>query len=152
MNAANTADDDALLRVYNQELIALSAQADKPRRLVKPDASAKAISPICGSEVTIELTVQNDKVTGFGYEVEACALTKSAVAVMAKAIVGKTRPEIAQAGLELQSMLSGGAAPRGDWAGLKILEPVVDYKARHNAIMLPFEAVDAALAKIKELM
>jgi NifU-like protein involved in Fe-S cluster formation len=142
-------DDDALLRVYNRDLMALSAQAETPKHLSKPDATAKAVSPICGSEVTIELTVNNGKVTGFGYEIEACALTKSVVAVMARAITGKTRKEIAEAGTALRAMLENNAPPpSGDWADLKILQPVIEYKARHNAMQLPFEAVEKAFKNI----
>ena len=141
-------DDDFLLRVYSQELISLSEQAGTERHLVKADATARAISPICGSEVAVELALQDGTVTGFGYEVEACALTKSVVAIMASAILGKTQGEIAQAGKALRAMLEDGASPpTGDWAVLKILAPVKDYKARHNAILLPFEAVEKAFQR-----
>jgi NifU-like protein involved in Fe-S cluster formation len=34
--------------------------------------------------------------------------------------------------------------PSGDWVELKILTPVIAYKARHETIMLPFEAVEKA--------
>ncbi|MBI3440201.1 MAG: iron-sulfur cluster assembly scaffold protein [Proteobacteria bacterium] len=139
-----TTDDDALLRVYNQELLALSAQAEKPIHLAEPDVMARAVSPICGSEVTVELTLKNGRVASFGYEVEACALTRLVVAVMKKAIVGKTRQDIAQAGDELRGMLEGGPPPTGDWAGLKILIPVIEYKSRHDSILLPFEATEKA--------
>ena len=133
------------MRVYNHALIELSAQAETPRHLDKPDVAAKAVSPICGSEVTVELTLRDNKVADFGYEVEACALTKSVVAIMKTAILGKTREEIARAGEGLRAMLEGGAPPAGDWAALKILAPVREYKARHNSILLPFEAVEKAL-------
>ncbi len=140
-------DDDSLLRLYNQELIALSGQASSPRHLAKPDAAARAVSPICGSEVAVELALKDGRVHDFGFEVEACALTKAVVAVMARAIIGKTREDIAAAGKSLKNMLEGKvAAPAGDWGALKILAPVADYKARHNAILLPFEAVDKAFA------
>ena len=138
-------DDDSLMRVYNQELVALASLADAPCHLARAEFAAKAVSPICGSEVTVELALQDDRVTGFGYEVEACALTKAVIAVMKTAILGKTRPEIAQAGEELRAMLEGGTPPDGDWAGLKILRPVTEYKARHDSILLPFEAVEKAL-------
>jgi len=105
---------------------------------------ARAVSPICGSEVEIFLTVQGETVTGFGFEVEACALTKAVVAVMAKAIIGKTRTDVVKAGKAMEGMLAGGPLPPGDWALLRILEPVKDYKARHNSILLPFEAVEKA--------
>ena len=140
--------DDALTAVYNQSLITLSAAADIARRLEHPALSAHAISPICGSEVTIDLTLEDDRITGFGFDVEACALTKTVVAVMAKAIIGKTQKDVAAAGAALADMLAGKPAlPQGDWAELKLLAPVKDYTARHNSIMLPFEAVEKAFRK-----
>lgn len=139
------ADDDKLISFYNQELIALSGDAALPQLLDKPDLSAKAVSPICGSEIEVQLKVKNDRIEAFGFEVEACALTKSVVAVMKKAIIGKTRADVKRAGEELEAMLDGKpVVPSGDWAKLVILEPVKDYKARHNSILLPFEAVEKA--------
>ena len=138
-------DDDKLISFYNQELIALSGEAALPQLLDKADISARAVSPICGSEIEVQLKLSGDKITGFGFEVEACALTKSVVAVMRRAIIGKTRADVARAGAELEAMLDGQAVvPSGDWAKLVILEPVKDYKARHNSILLPFEAVEKA--------
>jgi NifU-like protein involved in Fe-S cluster formation len=138
-------DDDRLLALYNAELIALAGRAMLPKRLDAFDAQARAVSPICGSEIEVEIKLQNGRVTAFGFEVEACALTKAVVAVMADAIIGKTRDDIARAGRELEDMLSGAAVlPSGDWHRLSILAPVQDYKARHNSILLPFEAVEKA--------
>jgi NifU-like protein involved in Fe-S cluster formation len=138
-------EDDSLVAVYNEELIKLSGQAALPKLIPNPDREAKAVSPICGSEVTVQLKLDGDVITGFGFEVEACALTKSVVAVMAKAIIGKTRHDVAMAGEDLEEMLDGKAViPAGDWEKLAILAPVKDYKARHNSILLPFEAVEKA--------
>jgi NifU-like protein involved in Fe-S cluster formation len=146
----NMDDDDKLISFYNEELIALSGQAALPQHLDRPDLSARAVSPICGSEIEVELNLEGDKITGFGFEVEACALTKSVVAVMKKAIIGKTRQDVIRAGDELEAMLDGKAVvPSGDWAKLVILEPVKDYKARHNSILLPFEAVEKAFGSKK---
>lgn len=140
-----TLDDDSLLSVYNAELISLSGQAAVPKPLDKYDASAKSVSPICGSEITVQMTLDGERIKSFGFEVEACALTKSVVAVMAKAIIGKTRADVARAGNELEAMLDGQPVfPSGDWDKLRILEPVKDFKARHNSILLPFEAVEKA--------
>lgn len=140
-----TLDDDRLVAVYNEELIALSGEAMLPKPLDSFDISAKSVSPICGSEVAVQLRLDGERVKAFGFEVEACALTKSVVAVMAKAIIGKTRADVSRAGRELEAMLAGELVfPAGDWEKLRILEPVKDYKARHNSILLPFEAVEKA--------
>jgi NifU-like protein involved in Fe-S cluster formation len=138
-------DDDRLIAFYNAELIALSGEAAIPQHIDKPDLKARAVSPICGSEVEVELKVAGNKITAFGFEVEACALTRAVLAVMKRAIIGKTREDVARAGAELETMLGGHLVlPSGDWARLQILEPVKDYKARHNSILLPFEAVERA--------
>lgn len=138
-------NDDSLVAVYNEELIRLSGEAAVPRHLENPDMTAKAVSPICGSEITVELKTEGERVTDFGFEVEACALTKSVVAVMRKAILGQTRADVARAGRELEAMLNGETVfPSGPWAQLAILAPVKDYKARHDSILLPFEAIEKA--------
>ena len=144
------ADDDSLLSLYNAELIALSGQAALPHALDEFDIAARSVSPICGSEVYVQLKLDGDRVKDFGFEVEACALTKSVVAVMRNAIIGKTRADVARASDEMEAMLNGDLVlPSGDWAKLVILEPVKDYKARHNAILLPFEAVEKAFSTKK---
>lgn len=141
-------DDDRLLALYSQELKELAAQVETPRILGKADLEARAISPICGSEVGVQLRLTGGKITDFGYDIEACALTKAVVAVMKSAIVGKTRAEVAAAGETLRHLLAGTEpGPAGDWAALKILAPVRDYRARHNAILLPFAAVEKAFEK-----
>lgn len=142
--------EEDFLHLYNQKLIAMAAETETPRRLGAGKLEAKAISPICGSEVTVNLSVKNEKVVEFGYEVEACALTRAVVAVMKKAILGKTRAEIAAVGDELRNMLEQGTPPpKGEWSSLEILVPVREYRARHNAILLPFEAVEKAFKKMK---
>ena len=140
-------DDDSLLQLYNSELMALSAQVAAPKCLNCPDAKATVVSTVCGSEVTIELSLTGDMVEAFGYTVEACSLTKAVVAIMARTVPGKNRQEIASAATALREMMAGTAPPPGgDWAELKILAPVIGYKARHDTIMLPFEAIEKAFA------
>ncbi len=143
-------DDDTLLQLYNRELMALSSQVAAPKTLDRPDAKATVVSAICGSEVTVELSLKGDKVEDFGYALEACTLTKAVVAIMARAVPGKNRQEIAHAGAALREMMAGTAPPPdGDWSALKVLTPVIEYKARHDTIMLPFDAIEKAFAERK---
>lgn len=142
-------EDPALAKVYNRRLLDLSAGAETVQRLSAPQYTARAVSPICGSDITVDIGVDAaGHVTAFGFDVKACALTKSVVSVMRGAIIGKTRAEIAAAGQALEDMLDGKETrPAGDWAALEILSPVRDYPARHNSILLPFEAVDKAFSQ-----
>lgn len=141
-------DSDTTARLYNDALVRLSEQVGISQRLSAPMVTATAISPICGSEVTVDLSIENGHITAFGFEVEACALTRAVLAVMYHVGIGKTRQDIQAAGTQLRAMLENHAPPPvGDWADLKVLEPVRDYTARHNAVLLPFVAVDKAFAQ-----
>lgn len=145
-------DDDALLELYNRELIALSAEVAEPKTLPAPDARAEAVSIICGSVVVAELALDEaGRVSDFGYAVEACSLTRAVMAIVARHAEGKTRGEIAQGGEALRVMLEEGAAPpEGEWAELRIMAPAADYKARHESILLPFVAIDKAFDSISK--
>jgi len=132
-----------ILSVYTDEIIALSETTRTPKRLARADLDARAISPVCGSEVMIELEIEGGKIKDIGYDVEACALTRAAVAVLAQAAIGKTREDIARAGEQMHAMLQGAGAPDGAFSRLGLLGAVKDYPARHNALMLPFVRVDA---------
>ena len=71
--------------VYNKRILELAANIPLLDRLPQPDATAKAHSRLCGSTVTVDLTMEGDVVTGFGHEVKACALGQASSSIMAPA-------------------------------------------------------------------
>lgn len=143
-------DDGDSVGFYNRALIDLSARAGDARPLDGATHQARAHSPICGSTVEVFLTQDNGRITGFGYRLEACALTKSVVAVMQDAIVGADLAEVQAAHKGLQFLLAGDAAAARahlpvKWQEMLVLAPLKDHRVRHNAMQLPFEAVEKAL-------
>ncbi len=66
-------DDDALFQLYNRELMALSAQVAAPKTLARPDAKATVVSIVCGSEVTVELSLQGRQ----GWRISATQLKRA---------------------------------------------------------------------------
>lgn len=138
--------DEGIIAVYTDALIALSQKADTIPPVKNPDISATAISPVCGSVVTVYLTLESDTIKSLSFTIDACALTKAVAAIIFEAAIGQTRDEIKQASNILQSLLEGlDAQPSGAWKDLIMLAPVRDYPSRHNAVMLPFEAIEKAL-------
>jgi len=143
-------NDDDNLTFYNQELIKLSSSVEEAYHLESPDTYAKAVSPICGSEVTIELALDNLVILDFGYDLEACALTKTTVAIIKENIKGKTKNDLIIARDKLNLLLSGyNDVNLNDWEAFKIFIPVIEYKSRHNSILLPFEAIEKAFKKLE---
>ena len=83
--------------IYNQRVLELAADIPRQGRLPAPQASAKAHSRLCGSTVTIDLSVEDGKVSDFAHDVRACALGQASSSLMARhVIVGSTPEELAE--------------------------------------------------------
>ena len=136
--------------IYSQRILELAANMPRAERLPHPDATATAHSKLCGSRVTVDLSMEGDVVTNYGQGVKACLLGQSSAAVMGREIVGSTAAELRSVGAVMRKMLkAGGSPPNGRWADLAALEPVKDYKARHASTLLVFDAVEDAIAQIE---
>lgn len=137
--------------LYSARLLQLAADLPRLGRLPAPDARAERTAKLCGSRVSVEVTVDEGVVTGFAQEVQACALGQASAAVLGEAVVGARVEEVEEARDKLRAMLKEGATPPdGRFATLAALAPVRDYPARHASTMLAFEAAAAAAREAAE--
>jgi NifU-like protein involved in Fe-S cluster formation len=135
--------------IYNTRILEIAGAISRTARLAHPDATATAHSKLCGSTVTIDLTLRDGRVSDYGQSVKACLLGQASASVMAREIVGSTPAELRDVGATMRAMLKeGGVPPEGRWQDLAVLEPVRDYKARHASTLLVFDAVERALDDI----
>lgn len=136
--------------IYTQRILEIAASIPRVGRLSHPDAIATANSKLCGSRVTIDLSMRGDVVIDYGQNVKACLLGQSSAAVMGREIVGSNAAELRAVGAAMRKMLKeGGPPPGGKWADLAALQPVKDYKARHASTLLVFDAVEDAIGQIE---
>ena len=137
--------------IYSDRILALAADIPHSSRLAHPDATATAHSKLCGSTVTVDIAMDGETISDFGQSVKACLLGQSSAAIVGHHIVGTTAEEFHRVASEVRRMLKEGASPpTGRWADLEVLEPVRDYKARHASTLLVFDAVERAIAEVKE--
>jgi NifU-like protein involved in Fe-S cluster formation len=135
--------------IYNTDVLRLAAHISRIDPLARADAEAELRSPLCGSTIAVQICTQGGRITDYAQEVKACALGQAAASVMAAQVIGKDGLEIARVRGQMEAMLKNdGPAPDGDWAALAALGPAKEAKARHGAILLPFDAVLKALAEV----
>lgn len=138
-----------LNEIYNKRILELAADIPRLGRLPAPDGSATAHSKLCGSTVTVDLTLRNGAVSDFAHDVKACALGQASSSIMARQVVGATPEELRTVREAVRRMLKeGGEPPSGKWEDLRVLAPVRDFKARHASTLLTFDAVVTALDAI----
>jgi NifU-like protein involved in Fe-S cluster formation len=139
--------------LYSAKILRLVANIPHAGRLAAPEASATKVSKLCGSKVTVDVRLEDGRVSDFAQEVKACALGQASAAVLGANIIGADLNEIEVARDALYAMLKAdGPPPEGRFSELSVLAPVKDYPARHASTLLAFEAAleavrNAAAAK-----
>ncbi len=131
---------DHLFELYSQKILQLATEIPMTAPIEKVDAQAKKRSPICGSEVEVFLTLDQDQITDYSQIVNACALGQASSAIFAQNVIGRTKSELEALRDQLQTFLKGeGSAPSGAFQGYEVLEPAQKHRNRHASIMLPVE-------------
>ena len=135
-----------LMKLYSQRILALAASIPQIGRLEDPQGSAMKRSPLCGSTVTVDVRVEDGRISDFRQDVKACALGQSSASVLGANAIGRSRAEIAEAREALKAMLKQDAdPPEGVFSELEALMPAKDYKNRHASILLAWDATLAAM-------
>ena len=136
--------------VYNAKILGFAGNIGRIGRLEDPGATARAHSKLCGSTVTVDLSMADGVVTDFAHDVKACALGQASSSIMAAHVVGASASELRAVREAMLKMLKeNGPPPEGRFADLRYLEPVRDYKSRHASTMLTFDAVVDAIEQIE---
>lgn len=134
-----------LAKLYSARLLALASDIPHIGRLDAPDATVRERAPLCGSTVTVDLRVEDGKVSDFAQDVKACALGQASAAVVGQNIIGRTGEEITRARDELRAFLAeDGPVPSAPFDGFQALLPAREYRNRHASILLSITAAAKA--------
>lgn len=143
--------------LYNEKILHFAAHIGQTERLAMPDASVTQVSPLCGSRITVDIKLGPDgRIAEYGQLVRACALGQALAAIFGAHVVGQDAATLRRLLAMMHAMLKENGPPPGpDFAGgafsdLEVLTPVREHKARHMAVLLPFEATVKALDQIAE--
>ena len=142
-------DKTDLIKLYSNRILALAATMPHVGRLAEPDASAMRRSPLCGSKVTVDVTMRDGMVAEFAQDVKACALGQAAASITGQNILGATPEDIKKARDQLETMLKDrGPTPEPPFEGFEVLAPAAEYKNRHGSILLVLQAASDACDKV----
>ena len=137
---------DDLVALYSGRILALAAAIPHQGRLPAPQGSAKRRSPLCGSSITVDLVLDQERIAEFAQDVKACALGQASAAIAGAVLPGRSRAEVQSARDQLAAMLRDGAAPPlPPFDGYEVLIPAREYQNRHASILLVLDATLDAL-------
>ncbi|MFC4291713.1 iron-sulfur cluster assembly scaffold protein [Sphingorhabdus arenilitoris] len=115
-------------------------------RITAPNGSAERRSATCGSKIEADVTIDSaGKIIAIAFRAKACALGQASAAIVQQEAPGQSRDNIAAVRSALAAYLKDGADAPDAWPGLEEFGVARDFPARHAAILLPYDAVLAAI-------
>ena len=132
--------------LYSDKLLQAASALPPSGRLEGPSGSGRRTSKVCGSEVEVDLLVEDGVVRDHALRVKACALGQASSSLLSSLLNGSTVEELRALQPVMEALLRGaGSAPTGRFADLAALQPIRAYPARHASTLLVFSAVVDAL-------
>lgn len=131
--------------LYNRDILRLATTLVAQDRLANPDGTAEARSPICGSRIQADITIDtNERISALALRANACALGQASAAILRNNAIGQPLAALAELRDGIAKALNGPYEMPSLWPELALLSRARDYPARHAAILLPYDAVLAA--------
>lgn len=135
--------------LYSKDVLRLAAGLPHGDRIDQPDATVMRRSPVCGSEIAVDIqTGEDGRISALAFRARACAIGQASAALLRTYGVGRSAAEIAVVRNGLAEALKGQGDFGESWPELGVFEAVRAYPGRHAAILLPYDAVLAALADL----
>ncbi len=131
--------------LYQAEIIARARIGATDSRLEPHDARATIDNPLCGDRVTLDLRLGNDAIAAMGHRTRGCALCQAASETLRRCVTGTSIGVARQGRARLRAYLAGTSALEGSWAEFAVFEPVRRHPSRHSCVLLPLDALMAAL-------
>ena len=135
--------------LYTKDILMLAAGLPHGDYIEGADASASRRSPVCGSEIAADVKLDADgRLSALAFRARACAMGQASASLLRRLGAGKTAAEIQATRVALADALAGRAGFDRCWPELSVFEAARAHSARHAAILLPYDAVLAALADL----
>ena len=141
-------DNAANIQAMYQELILDHYR--RPRNKGELEGEHKTIAmknPLCGDEVYLHLSVEDEKVADISFTGRGCSISQAAASMITQAVKGKTADEAEALGVRYREMIMGdaGAAQDKSLGQLRALSGVSKFPARVKCALLAWNALEEGL-------
>jgi nitrogen fixation NifU-like protein len=118
------------------------------REISGADKFAEGHNPLCGDQLNLYVSMENDRVADVAFLGSGCAISKASASMMTQVVKGKTREEAEVLFDEFHRMVTGKLDVETDenrLGKLKIFAGVLEFPARVKCASLSWHTLHAAL-------
>jgi len=118
------------------------------RAIANADKRAEGHNPLCGDQLDLYVSMEDDRVADVAFLGSGCAISKASASMMTQVVKGKTREEAEVLFDEFHRMVTGKLDIETDenrLGKLKIFAGVLEFPARVKCASLSWHTLHAAL-------
>lgn len=135
--------------LYKRSLLRLAADAHGAGQLAGAHHHGEAHNPACGDRVRMDVTLENGRISGLAHETRACVLAQASAAILGRDAIGASTADITALRHQVLAMLADHAPPpEAPFAAYGEFAGAVDLPGRHRCVVLPLDALVAALPDV----
>lgn len=141
-------DNAANIQAMYQELILDHYRRPRNKGELEGEHTTVAMkNPLCGDEVYLHLSVEDEKVADISFTGRGCSISQAAASMITQAVKGKTADEAEALGVRYREMIMGDvtAAQDKSLGQLRALSGVSKFPARVRCALLAWNALEEGL-------
>ncbi|MPZ98146.1 MAG: SUF system NifU family Fe-S cluster assembly protein [Dehalococcoidia bacterium] len=106
---------------------------------------AEGANPLCGDQITIEVTLDGDRIEQVQFDGQGCSISQASASMMTDYVKGKTVEEARGAAGAFQRMMTSGEPPEEDLGDIEALSGVAKFPVRVKCASLSWKTLEQAL-------
>jgi nitrogen fixation NifU-like protein len=117
--------------------------------LDKADATVEMKNPLCGDEISLQVSFEGDSVCDLKFSGRGCSISQASASMMTQLVKGKSTEEIGALRKQFRDLMLGNAPAADDaqLGSLRALSGVARFPARVKCALLAWNALETALAE-----
>lgn len=131
--------------LYQETIVDHSKRPRNKGAIDRATHHADGYNPLCGDRVSIELKIEDGRISGVGFQGAGCAISTASASLMTEALRNKTPEEAEQTFEKFHDMLTRDGLPAADLGKLAVFSGVRQYPMRVKCATLAWHTLRAAL-------
>lgn len=131
--------------LYQETILDHSKRPRNKAALAGATHNAEGYNPLCGDRLSLQLKVENGRITGVGFQGSGCAISTASASLMTEAMKGKTPEEAENTFQKFHALLTEERPGAADLGKLAVFSGVREYPMRVKCATLAWHTLRAAL-------
>jgi nitrogen fixation NifU-like protein len=138
---------DAIEALYREVVLDHYRNPRHRTPLENPDGTAIVDNPVCGDQVRVQVRLAGANVGEVAVQTRGCSIAVAAGSVMAEIVAALPVEEVPRLRRALERLVEGETSEDDLDRRLRAFAGVARFPARRRCALLPWEALEAALAE-----